>query len=511
MPDPLPDDVLLLAADFQNARPRVPADLALELWREWRLRRPGQRFLETEEQNVALLLHARAHGAWVPERGEASYEGELLARHSESFRRFETSPLPWGPAANLDPVAGAALDSPVLDVWVFRSQELPTLLLITGTGLPEIRARVLPAVFMASLRIGTTTTDLVNVGALRVEYPVAGRRAEDLPLSVLDPFRDFVPTAQEALEGREPLHALINELQDLAHRTGLVRMHSADFDAQQELAARLKVLATDAGYGDPAIWAPGALVVQGRDAPAAGPMVVLEPYRHIGSGQQIRLPFHGDLLASPAYRKLAQAFEHATLDSVLADVTARWEYHDQEVTRLTAEEAEYLNTPEADRLEKYGPTVLLTYEYDPETDLLIRLAYPKEVDTHTFYTRDVPSQITSHMRWRLQMEGIERSIKAAALNETAPVKRLAASRFLDAAIRRRHPDESATIRMAFSAWCEQVQPMLWFEWRRHLERLGVEPEQVFTRHTVVRTLLERQPDQSLRLMMAPLGGVSGAV
>jgi len=114
MPDHLRGRLAELAAAFQQARPCVPASLALELWDAWRTTRPGQRFLQSEEQDVALLLHARAHGALVPEPGAKGYEGGLLRDRAGSFGPLVPPALPWGARANLAPEGGAALDAPVI-------------------------------------------------------------------------------------------------------------------------------------------------------------------------------------------------------------------------------------------------------------------------------------------------------------------------------------------------------------------------------------------------------------
>ena len=132
------------------------------------------------------------------------------------------------------------------------------------------------------------------------------------------------------------------------------------------------------------------------------------------------------------------------------------------------------------------------------------MAFPEEMNTEEFYTTVVPDQIEKHRRWAERLHGIMLSIDAAAYGPTAPVVRLAASRFLDAALRGRVPDESQALSLAFMRWCEQTQSMLCYEWRRHLDSLAdIDVADIFTRHTVFHTWIDEDEDTTRRLLTAP--------
>ena len=502
MANPIPPELAALAATFQKIRPCVPANLALELWYAWQQLQPNSRFLTTEEDDLALILHAQAHGARVPSVGADTYEGRLLGRFRKSYLPLVPPPLPWGPRANLAANVGVALDSPVMDVWVFRdNQTLPTLLLIIGEGRPEIREQVLPAVFMATIQIGTMDTDHVNIGALRVEFPVQGRpRAWDLPVTVLDPFRTHVPMGTAEQTGREPLHDLVKDLQDLERRTGLVRVHFTSYDEYSGLFQRFQELAHDVvPDGSAVIWAPAAQAAGGEVKPG----VDLLPYFRIPSGTRLRLAFSGDLLASPAYEELERTFRLATMERVKADIQIRLDYHTREERRLTRELSEYEATDPAERLAKYGPTVTIHFRYDDELGVAIRFSQPKEVPTAEFYSEEVPGQIESHRSWMARLERQAKSIENADASPTSPVRRLAISRFLDAAMRNRRPDESEPLAAAFAAWYAQVQPMLCLEWRHFLERQSIEPAHVLTGHTIFHTWVDQPKSGQWQLLSAP--------
>ena len=504
MNDHLTDQVAAWSAEFQQARPCVPAGLALGLWHEWCTTRPGQRFLESEEQDVALILHARAHGAVVPEPGDNCYEGELLQDRALALQPLVPPPLSWGPRGNLSPERCVAVDSPVMDVCVFREGGQPVLVLVFGEGLPEIRAQVLPLVFMASLRIGTLPTDHVNVGSMRVEVPIAGWSVGlDLPVNVLGPYKDHVPAGDAAATIREALGELVRDLQNLERRTGLVRMHSADYAAYQRLDERFRGLVANTVPGEPVIWAPGYQSGRGNGAVNEATGLLL-PYLRLPRGGHVQLEFHGDLLISEAYRQLEEAFRNATLEHVRADAEARLDYHEREVERLQIEHDEYQQTQAEDRLDKYGPTVSLTHRYDPDADTVIRLAFPLKEGTEKFYLEIVPSQIDNHRGWAQRLRRILASIYEAVSGDTAPVTRLAASRFIDAALRGRHPDESQSLKLAFTRWCDQVQPMLCWEWRQHLIGRNLNAEEIFTRHTIFQAGIIADGNAPRRVFSAPL-------
>src|SRR6266545_3847845 len=125
--------------EFREREPRsaVPRNLALLLWQYWRAECPDRSLLDDAEEDLALLLHAQAHGAWIPRAGERNYHGRLLADHKQLFAPPppEPSSLAWGPRANLAPEAGAAMDSPIMDAWVFEDGQSLGKVLIIGQGL----------------------------------------------------------------------------------------------------------------------------------------------------------------------------------------------------------------------------------------------------------------------------------------------------------------------------------------------------------------------------------------
>src|SRR5207244_3548401 len=86
---------------FQERRPDVSADLAKGLWRYWRVHCPNRPLFEETEDNIALLLHARAYGEAIPEAHDDGFFGKLLSDHSQLFSPIMPPRLNWDPRAIL--------------------------------------------------------------------------------------------------------------------------------------------------------------------------------------------------------------------------------------------------------------------------------------------------------------------------------------------------------------------------------------------------------------------------
>lgn len=483
---------------FREREPRsvVARDIALSLWQYWRAECPDRSLLGNPEEDLALLLHAQAHGAWIPPVGERNFQGELLAEHEELFASplLEPSCLPWGPRANLSPDAGACMDSSIVDAWVFEDGQSPGKVLIIGQGLPGIREQVVAAAFMASLRIGCLDTDMVNIGVIQVERPTDQREATDLPFDVLGGAAGELA----AEPSKQALQELAGLLTDLADNTGLVRVHKLPLQRHQQVNQAIRSRADRRRTDPPVIWASASSTPDDQLE-----VVGLVPYLEIPNATTLCLPLSADLLRSNWYRRLEELHRRVTFKRAEFDIGARVSYHRQEIDRLRSVHEAYFDTSEESRDEIWGATLELKYEYDFQADRSIQLPFPVHVSTREFYQSQVPSQIEQHEQWEERLSGVLDDLKQAEGSPEAPVRRLASGYFLDAAVRDQHPPGSPALASAFQAWSAQVQPMLWFEWRRLLRERRIEPSDVFTRHTVCHTWHGAPEDPDPRLLIAP--------
>ncbi|HZO68726.1 MAG TPA: hypothetical protein VFB74_27350 [Kribbellaceae bacterium] len=461
--------------EFARSRPVVSRGLVLNLWRQWQAIAPDAWLFDDPTQNLALLLHARAHGAPVPQPGDRSTQGRLLRDMEHLYEPVAPAPLIWGPRANLCSATSPAIESPILDVWIYRDGALPSGVLIIGDALPEIRAQVLPAAFLASLGMGTLDTDMVNNGAIRVELPLSGRPALKIPVNLLGAHPGFLP-ADVPDNARDAIQQLVRELRDLATATGLIRLHETEADTPARLHQAILDRASRAA-AHPVLWASVA------SEPSAD-MAALVPYVEIPDGSALQMRFSGTLLDAPAYQKLERIYRRATIERIKTDVTLRRDRNTQEAERLDRDHEAYKNTPKESRVAIWGPTVLLDVRYDPRLDREIHVE-PKEEDAEKYYLHAVPGLANNHRKTAELMGRILDSIVAADERPDAPVRRLAAARLLDAAVRGGNVTDSPSLTAAFDTWAAQVRPMLWLEWRKTLTDAGIQSADVFTHNTIV--------------------------
>jgi hypothetical protein len=121
-----------------------------------------------------------------------------------------------------------------------------------------------------------------------------------------------------------------------------------------------------------------------------------------------------------------------------------------------------------------------------EGGITISLAQPEECPAEQYYVHRLPGPnglIEKHRAWAQRMGLVVANLEQAMRRTFAPARQLGLARFLDAALRGVVLRESSETTEAFRLWSRDVQPMLWFEWRRLLDRKGLAAADVFTRHT----------------------------
>src|SRR6266581_3122123 len=82
---------------FRQQRPKVSKHLARALWQYWHLRFHDKLLFENVEDNIALLLHARAYGENVPEADDTGFFADFLREHAALYAPLMPLRLHWGP------------------------------------------------------------------------------------------------------------------------------------------------------------------------------------------------------------------------------------------------------------------------------------------------------------------------------------------------------------------------------------------------------------------------------
>jgi len=485
------------AADVQAAKELFLADgpaarkgPAALLWQYWSATGPGVSLFDDPERDLALLLHARAYGVTDVGEGDLSPFGDLFRERRGEYAPLTPQAPVFGARTNLSLTMCAALDSPIMDVWVYEENSAPSLVLIFGTGLPQIRERIIADAFMTSVQLGTFDSDMVGTGIIRIESGSAARPPRRVPMRVVGRAGPLLPppsTAGHVLQG------FVARLRQLAGSTGLIRFHVADDAAHARVLAAIDDRINRAPGEPPMMWAPGA----GDDRPEAAP--VLMPVLTLPQGRTLELPLSMDLLSEPAYQALAQEYQGATLDRMVDDAQTRYAYHAAETKRLRDDHEAYKATPVRDRVAMWGAKVTVSYFFDFDAHRAIRLPFPEDIDAEPFYLIHVPKQAERHEQAATSMQQILDDVRAATASPEAPIPSLIAGSLLDAAMRGRRPVGTQAFAMAFDAWADRVRPMLCFEWRRALRAQGIDPGHVFTSHGVVRTYFAQDGETLLQV------------
>ncbi|HEY1349565.1 MAG TPA: hypothetical protein VGF67_08085 [Ktedonobacteraceae bacterium] len=485
---------------FLETRPEVSAILARRLWRYWQFAAPDQPLFAQDEDNVALLLHAQAYGEHIPAAGDGSRLGELLQHYRHLYEEPLFPPrLSWGPRAILSSEILAGLDSPVLHVWCASQGEgqPPQQILVIGTGLPEISQPVFSNALLTALRVHAVANDMLNIGVLLVEMPAYPETPLDIPFDVLGGGRqtllpDAVQSAAQAMQD------FANVLADLARETGLVQIHEVLVTEQTRLTDAYKASARQVSK-DP------ERVLLLQHAGADQDLVTLIRYWQLGEECALLLfPLSADLLETRDYRLLLEAYEAATLARSKMDIRIRRDHNRQEAERLEAEKRKFDEASDEERALFWEKTVLLTEEFHQKLGITIQLPHPKEMPTELFFKKNVPHLITEHRLWEKRMEGILQSLQEAEERPDAPLRRFAASRFFDALMCGKVPNESQGTLAAFAIWQTRLRPLLWFEWRHLLRQKGIAPDALSTPHTAFHTwLTPRSQGEIAQVVLSP--------
>src|SRR5271166_148491 len=501
---------------FARGRPAPSAALTRSLMLYWTQRGPDRSVFEDPDQDLALVLHARAlgflDGAELPECAE-----RVLAENASRYAPLLPDGVPWGPRAALSPSVRAALPSSLVQAWVISDDHGPVEVLTVGQGLPEIQRRIEEAAFTASLRINGTSDpaedepvrDVIAVGLTRVgvysyqrhlaaALPGFGRSSPavdiDLRSTALGALRDFVAL-----------------LRTLERQTKLVRITEVSRRDTDSLEQALRSMATDAP-ADKALLRRMSADGTGHGAGSRDAAVLL-PSLGIPSGEVIGLRLTPDLRKTRRYRILETAHQRATADRLTMDARLRRDHNQEECDRLQGEHDAFKNATSAERATLWDKYILLNQKFNQKLGITISLAQPEECPAEQYYLHRLPGPnglIEQHRAWAERMGLVVDNLEQAMRRTFAPARQLGLARFLDAALRGVAPRESSQTTEAFGLWSRDVQPMLWFEWRCLLERKGLDVADVFTRHTILLTRHVTLPDGTVTLVTQPLSMVDGA-
>ncbi|MEW1754350.1 hypothetical protein ACIQU1_34215 [Streptomyces angustmyceticus] len=487
------DEAGLVGQRFRESRPAAPKLLVKKLWQYWLRMSPDEPLFGDTEDDLALLLHARALGLEeVPGGGPGPEDGPIARCARRAAEAAECEPLfpappAWGPKAALAPQVRAALASSLLRAWVAGDEQGPVEVLVVGEGIPEIRQQVVQAALTTCLRVnglsdpdsGDFVGDHIGVGLIRVTAGLSGPQAQaDIPSVFRAPSVTVADGAASTARGA--LRDFVGLLRSLADETSLVEVADVAYPDLVAYAQGLRALA------DRAAGEPDRAFLRAPRAEDGGP-VSLQPYLRTvrGHGASLGVEFSPDLFTTDAYLRVEQAHQRVLSQRLTMDARLRLDQLETEIEQLTADLEAFQRANTAERRALWPATVLLVERFDEPTGRTIRLTEPEERETEQYYKANVPQLISMREKWARRMGELVEQLETAVHRPHAPARQVAAGRFLDAALRDVVPDESPATERAFRAWCKEVTPMLRFEWRCALRRHGIAPPDVFTAHSVL--------------------------
>jgi hypothetical protein len=482
---------------FVQLRPSVFPKLATYLADQQTRHTPKGRLFEDLEEDVGLWAHARAHG-WK------SLEGPALPSSLEEGAELISPLLPprmeWGASGHLQNAVVAALHSPILHAWiVYREQPTqPMEIVITGQGISPIHNDVMTAVFATSLAVEPKTDDFVLEGVMRLlAMEPSSTKDKQVPrkrsfFGVKLPFLQRQRShAQPAVAREIPKSAeeaillLRGILLRLQNDTGLVVVNEV---SEHERDQFINLLAEYQGYaieGHPHYW---------HDVEAKSPPIVTTIVYQKLTGRAVQLKLSADLLQTESYKKLVDAYHNRLVRDIQADVDRRELFYQEELEESKTQKASYDDLP-ADERKGLAP-VQVTHEVDFESALSIRMAKEKEVSAGEYYTKVVPSRIMRAEEWLEKMRSFKETIERSLRHPDSPLERICAARLFDCACRQQIPSGDEEINRLFKIWSQEIQPLLWCEWRKQLwESDGIALEDCCTRHTFFNLVLLKEKNE----------------
>jgi hypothetical protein len=455
--------------------------------------------------NMALMLSAQAFGEFVPP-GRV----EFFGRYRQEYKAFEDplSPprLTWGPRATLSRRSGPTLFSAVTHAYVFRAGGQINEVLIIGQRPPELERDIFQATLSCLLRVQAGDLDMLNVDTYRILAPGSDQTLLELPgISMLGAASTLTtPTDQTPADA---LSELVQRLQLLQEQTELVVVHDCDTRVKEEFDGQLRSHALEA-------FSAGTATIVAKDpqkSPGMVGWVTLVPYYQIARrAVPLRIVLHPDILNLPSFEELLDVFLYENVERIAADASVRQETYKKRADQLRQEQQRWSQASASMRKRLWDQSVLLTERFNVDTGTVMRLAQPIPRPTSVYMQENLPHLVASYEAWVEKMHKVVNDVQKAIGRSDTPMRRLFASRCLDAALRGLGQQfGELTIRKYFDRWCAQVTPFLRFRWRTLLESKGIDPQAVFTRHTVFHTRFQvDDQNEVIGLVMQPFTMVS---
>lgn len=429
---------------------------------------------EAAPNAVMALLHAMALGKVDPSVGEA--------RHL--LKPLLPAKLPFCLADCFHPVLDWRLDSPVVHVWVYTGQATEktanTAAVVTvvavGTGPASIRHELESAAYAAAMVYPDAERNIITRGFIYLsaseKTPVDYQRGR-----VLRGIRAFGQTepvpSVSSVGGGNPLDSFRATCERLARETGFLQVHTVPFEELTKFNASLFHLVLSPPVDSSSVLGPGL----------GARVLTYLPYPYFPElCPKIELRLSGDLLKSPELSLLLNAFYQNIITRIQADLERRIEFWTQEVERDEGLVEWWNHLPEAQRARQpdvtTGRKILEDLGIDMPTE-------ERKVPALIYYGIFLPKEIPHEKSVLQKLQESRAPLARFREREHSAIWRQCLGRIFDCAFRQVPLCDDRDVNQLFQNWAARVDGMLCLEWHRHLARLGLRPDALFKRTTIL--------------------------
>lgn len=490
--------------------------LTTRLWRYWFLVHGEEPLMNDPKYNMALMLNAQAFGDCVPPPGDNDYFESYRQQHQQLEESLTPAPLTWGLRACFNSFSEPKLDSLIVHVFVFgqNNQQIDEVLVV-GQGTPEIQKAIFQAAFSCALCTQAGDLDMINANVYRILAPGNNQDSKNRTPARQFSFKRIIPnwignllnreffttsdidSTQIQSNDSEVLINFVRKLRQLQKQTKLVVVHdNCALSTKETLDSELRKHAIEADRDK------SCAIIVAKDpekSPEMAELVTLLPYYHIARRPlPLRITLEPAILDIPSFHELLKGFTYQTVERIRLDAEVRLKTYEKHRASLTEEKKRWDEADERTRKILWDEYVLLTEKFNFQAGITIRLSKPEQCPTAVYMRENVPSLIKKYEQWAERMRKIIEDIQEMKKRPDKPILRLAANRFLDAALREcDNFTGDKAIDICFKHWSEQVTPFLRWRWRTILEAKGIDPEMVFRRNTVFHTRFQIDDDYNV--------------
>ena len=427
----------------------------------------------SSETRHLVVEHAKALGVLECPRQQVPPLGKPLM----------PPPLAFGLSDVLDPESLWRLDSPIIHAWTYTTDSEPDkdaedvlAICIVGSGLPWIREKIETAVCTLALSVPADQQGMVFTRG--VIFVSLGGISEQAEAGFLARVFQTLTSKGKGLgipeitgKSRSALNDFRSFLTALEQQTGFVEVHKVPYRQMSECLGQLRRDLMQVRRGRPLVWTHREKARLAVPFPIAGFPYTKRP--------KIGLRLSGDLLRSPEFERLIDAYLFEVMVRMQADAERRLEFWRDELSRDQEKVSWYEGLPKAEKAKLSDVTTGRRIV----SDLGIDVSVPEERVPWCDYIASLKNyHIPRELAETEKYQSLCSAIKEIASSGFSLIWRRCVAKVFDCALRQIPLSDDDHVNALFDNWRSTVDGMLRLEWPRLLHSLGIEASDVFRRN-----------------------------